>query len=126
MRRKESERDQKSAESLESMMRNFPNGVFGRMLDICKPHSKKYNSAVTIAMGKNMDAIVVDEEKTAHECIRYLKETKGAPETFIPLDTIRVKPIRDHLRQLGGTKSEAGRIHTLAVRGRQETPADAS
>ena len=94
---RESERDRMSSEALDNLVRLFP-GVHGRMLNICKPSQKRYNSAVTIAMGKNMDAIVVDEEKTAHECIKYLKEKKCAPETFVPLDTIRVKPIREQVK----------------------------
>ena len=51
-----------------------------------------------------MDAIVVESEATAQDCIRYLKEKKGAPETFVPLDTIRAMPIAERMRQLGGSK----------------------
>ena len=57
------------------MQRLFP-GVHGRVIELCKPSQKKYNAAVTIAMGKNMDAIIVDEERVAIECIAYLKEKK--------------------------------------------------
>jgi structural maintenance of chromosome 1 len=53
--------------------------VHGRTNDICKPTQKKYHAAVTIAMGKNMDAIVVEEEATAIACIAYLKDQKCAP-----------------------------------------------
>lgn len=63
---RECQRDKASAEALENLVRLFP-GVHGRMLDICKPTHKRYNAAVTIAMGKNMDAIVVDEEKVARD-----------------------------------------------------------
>lgn len=63
---RECQRGKASAEALENLIRLFP-GVHGRMLDVCKPSQKKYNTAVTIAMGKNMDAIVIDEEKTAHD-----------------------------------------------------------
>lgn len=41
-------------------------------------------------MGKNLQAIVVDNEKTARECIQYLKEQMMEPETFLPLDLIKV------------------------------------
>ena len=44
-------------------------------------------------MGKAMDAIVVEEEGVAKEGIKYLKAQKCAPETFVPLDSIRVKAI---------------------------------
>ena len=93
----------RSSEHLENMQRLFP-GVHGRVIELCKPSQKKYNAAVTIAMGKNMDAIVVDNEATAQDCIRYLKEKKGAPETFVPLETIRATPIAERMRQLGGSK----------------------
>ena len=100
---RESERERKSAEAVENLSRLFT-GVHGRMTDVCKPTQRKYHAAVTIAMGKNMDAVIVDEEKVAIECIAYLKEKKCPPETFIPLDTIRARPARDALRQMGGTK----------------------
>jgi structural maintenance of chromosome 1 len=51
-------------------------------------------------MGKNMDAVVVDNEKTAAECITYLKHTKAGTGTFIPLDSVRTKPLKEHLRKL--------------------------
>lgn len=63
---RECERDRMSSEALENLIRLFP-GVHGRMLDICKPSQRRYNTAVTIAMGKNMDAIVIDEESVAHD-----------------------------------------------------------
>ena len=75
----------RSSEHLENMQRLFP-GVHGRVIELCKPSQKKYNAAVTIAMGKNMDAIVVDNEATAQDCIRYLKEKKvHACSAFTPL-----------------------------------------
>jgi structural maintenance of chromosome 1 len=43
----------------------------------------------------------------AMDCITYLKEKKCAPETFIPLDTIRARPVREAMRQLGGSKKPA-------------------
>ena len=36
--------------------------------------STRYKIAITKVLGRNMDAIVVDTEKTGHECIRYIKE----------------------------------------------------
>ena len=95
---RESERERRSAEAIENMAKLFT-GVHGRMTDICKPTQRKYQVALTIAMGKNMDAVVVDTEATAMECIAYLKEKKCAPETFIPLDTIKARPVREALRR---------------------------
>lgn len=38
-----------------------------------------------------MDAIIVDSEKTGRDCIQYIKEQRGEPETFLPLDYLEVK-----------------------------------
>ena len=33
----------------------------------------RYNVAITKVLGKNMDAVVVDTERTGKECIQYIK-----------------------------------------------------
>ncbi|CAN6476895.1 unnamed protein product [Victoria cruziana] len=98
----ESERDKRSSEAVESLKRLFP-GVHGRMTDLCKPSQKKYNLAITVAMGKFMDAVVVEDEQTGKECIKYLKEQRLPPQTFIPIQSVRVKPVHEKLRALGGS-----------------------
>lgn len=100
--RRESERDAKLSEAVESLKRLFT-GVHGRMTDLCRPIQKKYNLAITVAMGKFMDAVVVEDEHTGKECIKYLKEQRLPPQTFIPLESARVKPIQEKLRTLGGS-----------------------
>ncbi len=49
-------------------------------------------------LGKYMDAIVCDTEKTAKDCIQYMKEQRIDPETFLPIDYLDVKPINEKLR----------------------------
>lgn len=98
----ESARYQKKHEVLESMKRLFP-GVYGRLIDLCEPVHKKYTLAITRVLGRNMDAIVVDTEKTGRDCIQYLREQRADPEMFLPLDGIQVKPVNEKLRQIGGS-----------------------
>ncbi|XP_047336819.1 structural maintenance of chromosomes protein 1 [Impatiens glandulifera] len=100
--RYENERDVRLSEAVETLKSLFPS-VHGRMTDLCRPTQKKYNLAVTVAMGKFMDAIVVADEHTAKECIKYLKERRLSPLTFIPLQSVRVKQITEKLRALRGT-----------------------
>lgn len=64
---------------------------YGRLIDLCQPTQKKYQIAVTKVLGKNMDAIIVDSEKTGRDCIQYIKEQRGEPETFLPLDYLEVR-----------------------------------
>ncbi|XP_052171727.1 structural maintenance of chromosomes protein 1 isoform X2 [Diospyros lotus] len=100
--RYENERDAKLSEAVETLKSLFPS-VHGRMTDLCRPTQKKYNLAVTVAMGKFMDAVVVEDEHTGKECIKYLKERRLPPLTFIPLQSVRIKPIIERLRTLRGT-----------------------
>ena len=50
-------------------LRLSSSGVRGRIVDLCKPIQRKYETAVSVVLGRNIDAIVVDEEKTAIDCI---------------------------------------------------------
>lgn len=68
------------------------------MINMCQPTHKRYNVAITKVLGKYMEAIVVDTEKTARRCIQVLKERMLEPETFLPLDYIQAKPLRERLR----------------------------
>lgn len=95
--RNESEREAKLKETLTSLQRIFP-GVRGRVVDLCKPTQRKYETAVSVILGRNIDAVVVDEEKTAIECIDYMRTQRAGQATFLPLDTISTKPINDKFR----------------------------
>ncbi|XP_043392919.1 structural maintenance of chromosomes protein 1B isoform X7 [Chelonia mydas] len=100
----EGRRQQKRAEMLESLKRLYPDSVFGRLLDLCHPIHKKYQLAVTKVFGKYMSAIVVATEKIARDCIRFLKEERAEPETFLALDYLDIKPINEKLREIKGSK----------------------
>ena len=84
----ESDREIKLKETLASLQGIFPgplgfvlsvpyntnilSGVRGRIVDLCKPIQRKYEMAVSVVLGRNIDAIVVDEEKTAIDCIEVI------------------------------------------------------
>ena len=100
---RQSRRQTKYLELVETLKRIFPNKVRGRLYELIDPTRREYKLAVTIALGKNMDAIVVDSEQTAIACIDHMKNNRLGKATFIPLDTIRVKPIAENLRRLKGS-----------------------
>ncbi|PPQ70346.1 hypothetical protein CVT25_000126 [Psilocybe cyanescens] len=93
----ESEKEARLKETLANLQRLFP-GVRGRVVDLCKPSARKFETAISVILGRNIDAIVVDEEKTAIDCIEYMRNQRAGQATFIPLDTIQVKPINDKFR----------------------------
>ncbi|XP_046405927.1 structural maintenance of chromosomes protein 1A [Ischnura elegans] len=100
----EDSRRKKKQEIVENFKRLFP-GVYDRMINMCQPIHKRYNVAITKVLGKYMEAIVVDAEKTARQCIQYLKEQMLEPETFLPLDYIQAKPLKERLRNIKEPKN---------------------
>ncbi|KAF9903578.1 Structural maintenance of chromosomes protein 1 [Linnemannia zychae] len=96
---RESEKEQRLKETVSALKRIFP-GVRGRVSDLCKPTQRKYDSAISVILGRHLDAIIVDREKTAIECIQLLREQRSGHATFLPLDTLVVKPVNDRLRSL--------------------------
>ncbi|RAL12295.1 cohesin subunit SMC1 [Aspergillus homomorphus CBS 101889] len=97
--RKRSEREIRAKELISTLKRIFP-GVKGRVSDLCKPKQKKYSEAVSTVLGRHFDAIVVDNEKTAKECIQHLRDQRAGQATFIPLETIQVKAFNSNLKGL--------------------------
>ncbi|CAN8212728.1 unnamed protein product [Coccothraustes coccothraustes] len=108
----EGRREQMRAEILESLKRLYPDSVFGRLLDLCHPIHKKYQLAVTKVFSKYMTAIVVASEKIARDCIRFLKQERAEPETFLALDYLDVKPINEKLREIKEAKMMVDVVQT--------------
>uniref|UniRef100_A0A674EX54 Structural maintenance of chromosomes protein n=1 Tax=Salmo trutta TaxID=8032 RepID=A0A674EX54_SALTR len=100
----ESKRQQQRNEVLENLRRLYPDTLFGRLVDLCSPIHKKYQLAVTKVFGRYMNAIVVSSEKVARDCIRFVKEERAEPETFLPIDYLDVSPLNERLRGVRGAK----------------------
>jgi len=74
----------------------------GRISDLCQPVHERYKLAITKVMGKNLHALVVKKKDTALEVINHLKMFLAPPEVILPLDTIKVFPIKEKLRFVNG------------------------
>lgn len=57
-------------EALEGLKDHLGAQVHVRMTDLVKPVQKKYRKAVAVALGINIDAIVVDDGRTAIGVLR--------------------------------------------------------
>jgi chromosome segregation protein len=62
--------------------------VFGTVSDLGEVENK-YSQALSIAAGPRIKSIVVDNEKTAANCIKHLKSKKLGTATFLPLNKIK-------------------------------------
>ena len=96
---KEHEKERKKAEQVKVLQQKV-SGVHGRLSTLCKPTQSKYDVAISTILGRNADAIIVETQRDAIECIDHLKISRLGQATFIPLDTAQVKEINDRLRSL--------------------------
>jgi len=66
-------------------------GIIGVVADIIKTQPK-YETAIEVALGGNIQNIVTDDEETAKKMIAYLKETRAGRATFLPLTALDNPP----------------------------------
>ena len=67
-------------------------GVYGTVAELGQV-KKQFSTALEAAAGSRMQHIVVEDTKTAAECIDYLKKNKLGFASFIPLDKINYKDV---------------------------------
>lgn len=77
--------------------------IRGRLVDLCHIPDDSYRVSVTVALGKNLEALVVDTTETAIACIQYLKEHRLPSMVFLPLNGVDGKEVSDRLRTFGGS-----------------------
>lgn len=62
--------------------------IFGTVAELGKV-SSKYALALEIAASQRVHSVVVEDDKTASKCIKFLKENKFGVATFLPLNKIK-------------------------------------
>ena len=110
--RRKGKEEERILNAIGALKRHFP-GVKGRLVDLCRPSQQRYNLAVTVAGGKDMDAIVVDTKKTAFDCIKYLRDQRIGTATFLPLDSLQV-PSPESTERLRAKAENDGRYRLAA------------
>ncbi|QUC22114.1 uncharacterized protein UV8b_06355 [Ustilaginoidea virens] len=101
--RRQNDRETRLKETVIALKRIFP-GVRGRIGDLCAPKQKKYDEAVIVALGRDIDSVVVETEKVGLDCVQYLKELRCPPMTFIPLDNIKVNAVNPAIKGFPGAR----------------------
>ncbi len=81
-----------------SNKRKFP-GVHGTVSELGQVN-RKYSLALETAAGNRMQHLIVDDDKTAAECIKYLRDQKLGKASFIPLNKIKPQEITNEDRAL--------------------------
>ncbi|KXZ44680.1 hypothetical protein GPECTOR_63g1 [Gonium pectorale] len=99
--RYQSRRERDMAEMAEILKQRFKGDVYGQLLTLAKPIQSEYQLALSVAMQRDLDSVVVSDEATAKRCIQVLMEERKPQMNFLPLDLLKVKPVPERLRQLG-------------------------
>lgn len=79
--------------------RNALTGILGSVLDFvkCEPEHEK---AITTALGKNTQNIVVNTSRDVKRAIDFLIENKAGVATFMPVYDMKPRPMRDEHHQI--------------------------
>ncbi|ACL69482.1 chromosome segregation protein SMC [Halothermothrix orenii] len=67
-------------------------GIIGVVADQIEV-DKKYELAIETALGGRLQNIIVKDDKSARECVDYLKETKGGQATFLPVNMVNGRKV---------------------------------
>jgi chromosome segregation protein len=70
---------------LDARDRGTIKGIHGTIAELAEVDGE-YETALNVAAGHRMQAVVVDSDQVAAECINHLKKNKGGRATFLPLN----------------------------------------
>ena len=85
-------------------------GIYGTIAELGKV-TKKYSLALEMAAGSRLQSIVVQDDKIAADCIKYLRQNKFGAATFIPLNKIKAPQVHEGTKAL---KKQPG-VHDFCV-----------
>ena len=92
---------------MDKMLEGYPGSVKAVMNEsslsgICGPVSRilgvsgEYVTAIETALGASVSNIVVEDEQSAKDAIRFLKRTNAGRATFLPLTSMSGKVVSEH------------------------------
>ena len=74
-------------------------GIIGTVSELGQVKDE-YALALEVAAGPRLGSIVVETDATAAKCIKYLKDNKLGIATFLPLNKLKPRQVKDELRRL--------------------------
>lgn len=79
--------------------KNKIGGIYGTVSELGDVEAK-YAVALEIAAAQRLTSMVVEDDKTAAKCIKFLKSEKLGVATFLPLNKIQPRPIDDAAKKI--------------------------
>jgi len=74
-------------------------GIIGTVSELGQVKDE-YALALEVAAGPRLGSVVVETDAVAAKCIKYLKDNKLGIATFLPLNKLKPRPVKDELRRL--------------------------
>jgi len=87
--------------------KNKLGGIHGTVAELGEV-DKKYSLALEIAAAQRIQSIVVEDDKTAINCINYLKKNRLGTATFLPLNKIKPYPVKKEVKDLESNQGILG------------------
>ncbi len=81
--------------------------IYGTVAELGVADSK-YSLALEIAAAQKINSIVVEDDKVASDCIKFLKRNQFGIASFLPLNKIKSVPVRKDVKDLARTKGVFG------------------
>ncbi|WP_297067662.1 chromosome segregation protein SMC [Thermococcus sp.] len=91
----EAQREMRSNRAIEFLQGQALPGMYGPLGGLINVGDDGYALAVEIALGGRYDNIVVEDDKVAEKAIKLLKEKKFGRLTFLPLNKIKPRSLKD-------------------------------
>ena len=82
-------------------------GIYGTVSELGQVN-EQYALALEVAAGPRIKSIVVENDKVAADCIKYLKKNKLGTAIFLPLNKIKGKGVSDYAKKLSKEKEVYG------------------
>lgn len=95
---------------LDLKAKNKIKGIHGTVAELGSVDAK-YAQALETAAGPRINSIIVKDDKTAAECIKFLKKNKLGIATFLPLNKIKPRTTSSEIEKLKKAKG----VHGLAL-----------
>lgn len=62
--------------------------MYGRLSELGRISSRRYNLAMSVALGQHMDSVVVDDRATAFKAIDWLKRNRCVRVLLLQVDFV--------------------------------------
>ncbi len=91
----EAQKEARGNRAIEAIKRANIEGVYGSLGELIRVRDEKYFTAIDVALGSHADNVVVEDDRVAEKAINFLKKSKLGRLTFLPLNKIKPRSMRE-------------------------------